>query len=140
MPLNNNAPTPPPANPGHEPTDANTKGIAWTVLAFLVALFAVQATIYLYLSNRMHSRPALRPVMAREPVQSLENADRFPSEQQQQTEMQSYQWIDRERGIVRLPIERSMELIAQRGLPVRSFPDQDEKSALELRQEKAERK
>jgi len=29
-----------------------------------------------------------------------------------------YSWIDRSKGTVRIPIERAMELIAQRGLPV----------------------
>lgn len=30
-----------------------------------------------------------------------------------------YEWIDRETGIVRIPIDRAMELLADRGLPVR---------------------
>jgi hypothetical protein len=32
-------------------------------------------------------------------------------------ELKSYGWIDRPAGVVRIPIERAMELIAQRGLP-----------------------
>ncbi len=32
-------------------------------------------------------------------------------------ELKSYAWIDRKSGIVRIPIERAMELILQRGLP-----------------------
>ena len=31
----------------------------------------------------------------------------------------SYGWVDEKAGTVRIPIERAMELIAQRGLPVR---------------------
>ncbi|RMD85938.1 MAG: hypothetical protein D6815_00855 [Candidatus Dadabacteria bacterium] len=31
----------------------------------------------------------------------------------------SYGWVDREKGIVRIPIERAMDLIARRGLPAR---------------------
>jgi hypothetical protein len=30
-----------------------------------------------------------------------------------------YTWIDKETGVVRIPIDRAMELLAQRGLPVR---------------------
>lgn len=30
-----------------------------------------------------------------------------------------YGWADRERGLVRVPIERAMELLLERGLPVR---------------------
>src|ERR1700723_3740293 len=33
--------------------------------------------------------------------------------------LHSYGWSDQQNGIVRLPIDRAMELIAQRGLPVR---------------------
>jgi hypothetical protein len=32
--------------------------------------------------------------------------------------LDNYSWIDRSKGKVRIPIERAMELIAQRGLPV----------------------
>jgi hypothetical protein len=33
--------------------------------------------------------------------------------------LQSYGWIDQQKGVVRIPIERAMELTAERGLPVR---------------------
>ena len=33
--------------------------------------------------------------------------------------LHSYGWIDEKKGVVRIPIERAMELTAQRGLPVR---------------------
>ncbi|HTW49473.1 MAG TPA: hypothetical protein VMD92_16080 [Acidobacteriaceae bacterium] len=39
-----------------------------------------------------------------------------------------YSWIDRSKGTVRIPIERAMELIAQRGLPV--APAQQEQAAM----------
>jgi hypothetical protein len=31
----------------------------------------------------------------------------------------SYDWIDRDQGTVRIPIERAMDLVAERGLPLR---------------------
>ena len=34
-------------------------------------------------------------------------------------ELNHYGWIDRKAGVVRIPIERAMDLIAQRGLPFR---------------------
>ena len=30
----------------------------------------------------------------------------------------SYDWIDKDKGVVRIPIDKAMELLAQRGLPV----------------------
>jgi hypothetical protein len=37
-----------------------------------------------------------------------------------------YSWVDRSQGKVRIPIERAMELIAQRGLPVAAQPASSE--------------
>ena len=34
-------------------------------------------------------------------------------------ELYSYGWVDEKAGTVHIPIERAMDLIAQRGLPVR---------------------
>jgi hypothetical protein len=33
--------------------------------------------------------------------------------------LESYGWIDRAHGVVHIPIERAMQIVAQRGLPVR---------------------
>lgn len=38
----------------------------------------------------------------------------------EQARLHSYGWADEEAGVVRIPIERAMELIIQRGLPARS--------------------
>jgi hypothetical protein len=40
--------------------------------------------------------------------------------------LDNYSWIDRSKGTVRIPIDRAMELIAQRGLPVAQQPQQSE--------------
>jgi hypothetical protein len=40
--------------------------------------------------------------------------------------LENYSWVDRSKGTVRIPIERAMELIAQRGLPVQQKPQQTE--------------
>jgi hypothetical protein len=40
--------------------------------------------------------------------------------------LDNYSWVDRSKGTVRIPIDRAMELIAQRGLPVAQPPQQNE--------------
>jgi hypothetical protein len=40
--------------------------------------------------------------------------------------LDNYSWVDRSKGTIRIPIERAMELIAQRGLPVQQQPQQAE--------------
>jgi hypothetical protein len=36
---------------------------------------------------------------------------------EQQQELNSYGWVDEKAGVARIPIERAMQLVAQRGLP-----------------------
>lgn len=38
---------------------------------------------------------------------------------QEEKTLHSYGWIDQQAGVVRIPIDRAMELVAQRGLPTR---------------------
>jgi hypothetical protein len=38
---------------------------------------------------------------------------------QEEKILHSYGWVDQQAGVVRIPIERAMELVAQRGLPTR---------------------
>jgi hypothetical protein len=38
------------------------------------------------------------------------------------SELSAYKWVDRRNGIVAIPIERAMELIAQRGIPPQTAP------------------
>lgn len=42
-------------------------------------------------------------------IQEIENEDKA---------LESYDWVDQNAGIVRIPIEQAMDLVAQRGLPV----------------------
>jgi hypothetical protein len=49
---------------------------------------------------------------------------KFRAEQEQA--LNTYGWVDRNPGVVQIPIERAMDLIAERGLPSReSVPSQD---------------
>jgi len=38
----------------------------------------------------------------------------------QERELTTYGWVDKEKQTVRIPIDRAMELLAQRGLPARN--------------------
>ena len=56
----------------------------------------------------------LEPHLQVAPARDLEEVRR--AEQQILT---SYEWIDRQNGVVRIPIERAVDLLLERGLPVR---------------------
>lgn len=54
----------------------------------------------------------------------------------QNAKLDSYGWVDRSNGVVRIPIERAMDLIVQRGLPTRTNGvSQSDESPLRLIQE-----
>jgi hypothetical protein len=47
----------------------------------------------------------------------------------QEDQLNSYGWVDEKAGVARIPIERAMDLIVQRGLPVYPQGDADAKTA-----------
>ena len=53
-------------------------------------------------------------------LQIWEFADLANYRAKEQAVLDTYGWVDRDAGIVRLPIEHAMELLLQKGLPVRN--------------------
>ena len=41
---------------------------------------------------------------------------------QQEATLHSYGWVDRQAGVVHIPIDQAIDLVLQRGLPVRGQP------------------
>ncbi|HEY1296352.1 MAG TPA: hypothetical protein VGJ60_25010, partial [Chloroflexota bacterium] len=58
-----------------------------------------------------------RPALEAEPGQSLQ-----PYLAAEQQKLSSYRWVDRQSGVVAIPITRAMDLVAQQGLPSRAAP------------------
>lgn len=57
------------------------------------------------------------PALEAQPGQSLQ-----PYLAAEQQKLSSYRWVDRQAGVVAMPIDRAMDLVAQRGLPARDSP------------------
>ena len=120
---------PPEAIAGHELRDLDPKKIAFfgvALAAVIVAtLLASYALFHSFYSTVMRARPKPSPLsFSREPTPeprlSVNPGEELKALHAEETKLlEGYEWIDRERGIVRIPIERAVELIAQRGLPVR---------------------
>src|ERR1700731_4407168 len=114
-----------------------------TALYFLAGLVLVCVVVYLIVfgmyrfldSSATAHQPPLSPMVTAEAdtrAVTPENAETFPQprlEENERTQFRSfiedqdrmlatYDWVDKDRGTVRIPIDRAMELIAQRGLPV----------------------
>lgn len=87
--------------------------VAFVCVAFLFVSLAVLATIYTAAvpgqrtqAVRTFPEPRLRPD---------ETAQRQRILAEQRRRLEGYHWVDREKQIVAIPIERAMGLIAQRG-------------------------
>ena len=120
----------------HEHTDVNV----WVVGKFGIALVLLCIValgllfgLFRYFQSLDGGSPAVTalklppaPTLETTPVQDLK-AIRAAEEQL----LTSYGWVDREKGLVRIPIARAIDLLAQRGLPSRP-QDQVETAARDV--------
>jgi len=111
---------------GHETTDINV----WAVGKFGIALAAVMIVSLFLLFGLMKY---FQSQEATEVVKTVDPAKVFPQPQLQQTPipdlktfhadedkvLNTYGWVDPQKGIVRIPIDRAIDVLAQRGLPAR---------------------
>lgn len=115
---------------GYEKTDASPRGLVYFALiiaGILVLAFLSLRWLFGYLQKVENPGSFVaapfadaRPLPPPPRIQSNPGADMQSFFQSQQNLLNTYGWIDRQNGIVRLPIDRAMELILQRGLPTRS--------------------
>jgi hypothetical protein len=118
----------------HERSDVNVGG----VLLFGAGLFVVAAVVHLLiwaLFGFFDSREAVRrvreyPLAAQEnqvpPEPRLQISPREDMRELRDREdelLTSYGWVDRNAGVVRIPIEEAMKIVVQRGLPARQVSD-----------------
>lgn len=118
--------------PDYERKDIETRSTMWFGAGLVVVLMATFVAIRIFLSMLGGSQPLAKaaPPQTDFPAPRLQTDDaadlarlRFAEE----TRLHAYGWVDREAGIIHLPIERAMELTVQRGLPARSSKKEGEK-------------
>ncbi len=117
-------------SPGYETRDFNLRGIVvFGIVLILVCLVSAAAMLWLfrYLDNRLvQADAAVSPValpagqLPPEPrLLTNEPAHLEAYREAQDAAVSSYGWVDRQAGVVRIPIERAKQLILERGLPTR---------------------
>jgi hypothetical protein len=95
-----------PQNPGFDPGEPNTKGLTIFIVLFLATLLLVIAATAVYFQF-IHEGQQEQAVLARP---SEELAALHAREDQQ---LKTYGYIDRKKGVVQIPLERAMELVAK---------------------------
>jgi len=132
-----------PGNGGYERSDIGVAGVlyflAGLAVAGLLAYFVV-AGLYSYLEKRSDAEQVpVSPLVTNAPADTRHipkdyPQDAFPNPKLEEDErgqlngirlkeeqtLSTYDYIDQKAGTVRIPIDRAMDLIAQRGLPVRA--------------------
>src|SRR5271156_7226327 len=127
---------------GFEHQDLQPSGILYfflgLALSLLISIFGIRG-VYAFLDHREKAeQPPLNPLVTNVPTDTRHIPAGYPQSVfpnpkleenergqlngillQEETTLYSYDWIDEKAGTVRIPIERAMDLIAQRGLPVR---------------------
>lgn len=110
---------------GHERRDVTFKPLMIAALALVVALVAAvfgMERLFGYLAAReaRHSEPANPLAASRRqapPEPRLQTApieDLLKLREHEESVLDTYGWVDREAGVVRMPIERAMELTLER--------------------------
>jgi len=116
------------SHPGHERKDVNVISL----FAIVLTLFILGAVIFLVVNMMIHYFKAHEPskTAGQANIPATQSAE-FPQPRlevkpgaslaefraAEDADLNSYGWIDRNTGTVRIPIDRAMQLILERGLP-----------------------
>ena len=119
----------------HERTDWDLRFVFWDAVSLVVCVavfLAVSWWIFLQFrdtaANRRLGTARGQAVAPPEPrIQVSPTADLQEMLKREQAILHTYGWIDRSRGVVRIPIDRAMQLIAERGLPAENTKGGNEK-------------
>jgi hypothetical protein len=115
----------------HETSDVNIRGILFFGAALVVSGVLIAFVVWVlfqYFASREARRVAPEyPLAATQEVrvppeprlQTNPREDLQDLRAQEDQILNSYGWVDKQRGIVRIPIGDAMKLVVQRGLPAR---------------------
>jgi hypothetical protein len=119
------------SGPGHEPFDFKVRG----VLSFVIGLSIVTLIVFFVCSTlfmKNFAREGKRELAAR-PERFRDDRGQFPEPRLQASPpgdlttmrkeddaaLNSYGWVDKKKGIARIPIDRAIDVLAREGLPSR---------------------
>jgi len=115
---------------GHEANDINPARVALVALALattIAVVLVISYTIFQYFNvDETRTRPAPSPLSyTRQPtpeprLEVKPGEDLKTVRAQEDAILKSYAWVDPDKGIVRIPIDRAIEIVAARGLPARA--------------------
>ncbi len=120
----------PPANgEPYERSDARPRAIleyGAGLVVLVVAALVVMAWLYTFLSQREQRLDRTASPLAEGPsapqgprLQANPSIDLKTLRDQEKARLESYGWVDKDLGVVHIPIDKATDVILQRGLPTR---------------------
>lgn len=97
---------------------------AGTLLTILVITFLVATGSQLWTQPQPQSFPLDTASLQEPPLRINPLADLQTLRAEEMEILSSYGWVDKDAGIVRIPIEQAMDLLLEQGLPVRNTSSQ----------------
>lgn len=127
-------PTPPGAKYEHTDIDVQVgyKFALWLAVSMLISIGIVYGTFWFFegqaksasasaqkypLAVGLHKEPPL-PNLQKQPF-----SDIYMLRQHESEKLTSYGWVDQDGGVARIPVDRAMELMLERGFPARTEGD-----------------
>ena len=114
---------------GHETSDVNVANVAWIGLALYGVIALVALTLWALLADLYRRYPPTPTPQHPPAIRNLPSTETDPAAElrayrkRERAVLENYGWINPQQGIVRLPIERAMQLYAERaGTPQRPAP------------------
>ncbi len=124
-------------SPRYETRDATISGLVKFAIALflllVVALWAMRGLFH-YFGVKQTLGPPASPFAETRPLPPGPRLQVAPTKDWQQLHasekemLDGYGWVDKQAGMVRIPISRAMDLLAQRGLPARASTPPKESS------------
>src|SRR5262245_1179145 len=115
----------------HETRDVDIRRVA-ILAGVLVLVIAAAMGLTAFMFDRLAAREAGRQAppstLVEQPGRRLPPEPRLQEDPmadlarmraEEQAALDGYGWVDREHGVARIPVQRAMEILVQRGLPVR---------------------
>jgi hypothetical protein len=114
--------------PRYEKRDANIPALLqfgfWLAVVIAVAVIGMKFTLNYFQKAMPEGKPA-SPMSEVRTLPPLPRLQTQPHQELhdycvgQQQNVKSYSWVDEHNGIVQIPVDRAMELVLERGLPIR---------------------
>jgi len=106
-------------NVAFEPHHLNLRVLLYVGIAVIAAGLAIHAGMWLLIKQYITDKP--QPAATQPPQPRLQVApslDLRKKRAQAELLLNSYGWVDKQAGVIHIPIEQAMKQVAQRGLPV----------------------